>query len=65
MAKAKEHTYCGKNQRQMRDVILTLCEMEDRFDDLTKEQKEAFDIALRCIATVSNRMKEERPIEWD
>lgn len=60
----KEHTYCGKTWEQMNRVLDIVCELEDRIE-MTDEEQEAFDIAIQCITTVMNRMKDDSPIEWD
>lgn len=60
----KEHTYCGKTWDQMNVVLDIVCEVEDRIE-MTDEERDAFDIAIQCITTVMNRMKDDSPIEWD
>ena len=59
-----EHKYCGKNWDDMNTVLNIMCDIEDRIE-LSDEQQEAFDISIQCVTTVLNRMKEDRPIEWD
>lgn len=59
-----ERKYCGKTWKQMNEVLNRMCELEDRCDLLDDEQ-EAFDIAIQCITTVINKMKDDSPIEWD
>ena len=59
-----ERKYCGKNWDDMNTVLNIMCDIEDRIE-LSDEQQEAFDIAIQCVTTVLNRMKEDRPIEWD
>ena len=60
-----ERTYCGKTWEQMNKFRDTVCELEDQYQGMTKDEEEAFDIAIQCITTVMNRMKDDRPIEWD
>ena len=59
-----ERKYCGNTWKQMNDILTTMCEIEDRIE-LTDEEEDAFDIAIQCVATVMNRMTDNRPIEWD
>lgn len=57
-------TYCGKTWDDMNGILDTMCEIEDRVD-LTYDEQDAFDIAIQCVTTVMNRMKDNRPIEFD
>jgi len=56
--------YCGKTWDDMNTILNIMCDIEDRIE-LSDEQQEAFDIAIQCVTTVMNRMKDDRPIEWD
>ena len=60
-----EHKYCGKTWEEMNKVLDKICYLEDQFDGMTKEEIDAFDIAIQCVTTVMNRMKDDRPIAWD
>lgn len=60
----EERKYCGLNHDDMCNVLTTMCEIENIIE-LTKEEQDAFDIAIQCVATVLNRMVDDSPIEWD
>ena len=59
-----ERKYCGKTWEQMNEVLDKMCILEDEID-LDDDMQEIFDIAIQCVTTVMNRMKDDRPIEWD
>lgn len=48
----------------MNDVLDKMCILEDELD-LDDEMQGIFDIAIQCVTTVMNRMKDDKPIEWD
>lgn len=63
-----ERKYCGLTWEQMNEVLDTMCNIEDRVEEIGWQEvgeQDAFDIAIQCITTVMNRMKDDRPIEWD
>lgn len=43
-----ERTYCSKTWEQMNKVLDTVCELEDQYQGMTKDEEEAFDIAILC-----------------
>lgn len=52
---SKERMYCGKNYKEMNEILRTLCDMEDDIL-MSAEESTAMDIAIQCVATVTNRM---------
>ena len=59
-----EHKYCGKTLDEMNEVLDKICALEDELD-LDEEMEYIFDIVIQCVTTIINRMKIDRPIEWD
>ncbi len=59
-----ERKYCGKSWKEMNEILNVMCETEDKYD-LSADELEAFDIAIQCMATVINRMVDNKPITWD
>mgnify|MGYP007133740405 CR=1 FL=1 len=57
-------TYCGYTHDDMNRVLDFMCNIEDQME-LDDKQVNDFDVAIQCIATVMNRMVDDRPIEWD
>ncbi len=56
--------YWGKNWEQMNKILDIMCDIEDKYE-MNAEERDAFDIAIQCVTTVMNRMKDNRPITWD
>ena len=56
--------FCGHDHASMNKILDTMCEIEDRIE-LTKDEEDAFDIAIQCITCIMNRMTDDRGIEWD
>ena len=59
-----ERKYCGYTHEDMKRVLDFMCNIEDHMD-LNGQPEDDFDVAIQCITTVMNRMKDDRPIEWD
>lgn len=62
--KHMERKYCGKTWDEMMDILSFMCDLEDRVK-MSKKEQEMYDIAMRCVTTVINRMKNDNPIAWD
>jgi hypothetical protein len=60
----KAKKYFGKSHSEMFEILNTMCRIEDQAE-LTESEEEAFDIAIQCVATVMNRMIDDKPISWD
>ena len=60
------HKYCGKNWDEMKNVLYTMCDIEDVIE-LTEAEQDAFDIAIQCVTTIMNMMNCDDPVamEWD
>ena len=56
--------YCGKTRQEMNEILNTMCAIEE-MASLTDEETDAFDVAIQCIATVINRMTDNRPIAFE
>ena len=49
----------------MNKVLNIMCELEERIPDMTKEEENAYDIAVQCVAQIANRMADGKQINWD
>lgn len=52
-----ENTFCGKTWDEMNRILDVMCELEDKYENLTNEEEEAFDIAIQCIAKIMNGIR--------
>jgi len=60
----KQKTYCGLNYKQLSDVMTTMSGIEE-LNDLNDYQRLAFDISIQCVTEVMNRMRDDKPIEFE
>lgn len=60
-----KRTFYGQNRSQMNKVLNIMCELEERIPDMTKEEENAYDIAVQCVAQIANRMADGKQINWD
>lgn len=60
-----KHTFYGQNRSQMNKVLNIMCELKERIPDMTKEEENAYDIAVQCVAQIANRMADGKQINWD
>ena len=56
-----DRTFCGED---LDGVIAVVCEGEDKVEMTAQEQND-YDVAVRCVAQIMNRMKDGTPIERD
>lgn len=56
--------YCGKTRDQLNEILNFMCDVEDELD-LNEDEQDKYDIALRCISTVMNRMLDRQPIDFE
>ena len=59
-----ERTFHGKTRAEMNIVLNYMCLLKERLN-VPEEEQENFDIAIQCITTVTNRMADNKMIEWD
>lgn len=52
----KEKDFFGKDWKQMRQILNTMCNVEDRLS-LEGDEKESFDTAILCISHIMNRLR--------
>ena len=64
MTHIPQKTYCGLNYNQLSNILTTMSVLEDLAEDMTDEQRTAFDVSLQCVTEVMNRMKDGKPIEY-
>ena len=60
----KERRFCGYTWDDMSRVLDTVCIVEDRVE-MTEQEERDYDIAVQCVAAILNRMKDDKPINWD
>ena len=54
----------GKTRAEMNCVLNYVCLLKDRLQ-IPKEEQDDFDIVIQCVATIVNRMVDNKMIEWD
>ena len=59
-----ERTFHGKIRSEMNGVLDYMCLLKDKYG-IEEEDEDNFLIAIQCIATVTNRMADNKMIEWD
>ena len=59
-----ERTFHGKTRAEMNCVLNYICLLRDELQILI-DKRDNFDIAIQCVATVTNRMADNKTIEWD
>ena len=60
-----ERTFRKLTRSQLNEVLNVVCGLEKRIQDMTEEEKHAFEIGVQCIAQILNRMADDKPINWD
>jgi len=59
-----ERKFHGKTRAEMNGVLDYMCLLKERLR-IPAEEQDKFDMAIQCIATVTNRMTDDKKIEWD
>ena len=52
----KEEEFFGKDWKQMRQTLNTMCNVEDRLS-LEGDEKESFDTAILCVSHIMNKLR--------
>ena len=60
-----ERKFHGLTRSQLNTVLNILCELEDKMDNLSAEETNAFNIGIQCVAQIVTRMADKKPITWD
>ena len=63
-----ERTFRGYTWNDMLESIGVMLDIEDEFrqqNNISPAEETALDLAVKCIAIVANRMKNDAPIDWD
>ena len=59
-----ERTFKGRNRAQMNKILDLMYLLKDQLL-LTDEETADYDIAMQCVVTITNRMADNKPLEWD
>ena len=59
-----ERTFHGKTRAEMNVVLNYMCLLKDQLN-IPPEDSENFDVAIQCVTVITNRMADNKMIEWD
>lgn len=59
-----ERRFRGKTRLEMNEILDLMYMLKDRLL-LTEEELADYNIAMRCVATITVRMADNKPLEWD
>ena len=57
-------TDCGLKYKQLDKIAAAMCKMEERHQ-LNEDEQTALDISIQCITEIMNRMRDNKPIEFE
>ena len=54
--KGNDADFLGRDWKELNDILNRLCRIEDR-TELTKEEQDAFDVGIQCVAHAMNKAR--------